>query len=72
MKNVKIIYRCEYFDARLGTWICMVETLDVDKARSFLNHPICGNPSTRLVKDEKSGVRKIKYKLLEVLEKKIR
>lgn len=72
MKNKKIIYRCEYFDTRFGTWICMVETLDVDKAKSFLNTPMYGDPSTRLVKYEKSGVRKIKYKLLEVLEKKIR
>ena len=69
-KEVKkwIGYRCEYFEEKIDRWVCLIETKDLDEAKSLLDHPIIGNPPTRVAKYEKSGVRKIKYKTLEVLE----
>lgn len=69
-KEVKkwIVYRCEYFEPKIDRWVCLIETKELDEAKSLLDHPIIGNPLTRVAKYEKSGVRKIKYKTLEVLE----
>ena len=69
-KSVKkwIGYRCEYFEEKIDRWVCLIETKDLDEAKSLLDHPIIGNPPTRVAKYEKTGVRKIKYKVLEVIE----
>ena len=69
-KEVKkwIVYRCEYFEPKINRWVCLIETKELDEAKSLLDHPIIGDPTTRVAKYEKSGVRKIKYKTLEVLE----
>nr|WP_314098100.1 hypothetical protein [uncultured Lachnoanaerobaculum sp.] len=69
-KSVKkwIGYRCEYFEEKIDRWVCFIETKDLDEAKSLLDHPIIGNPPTRVAKYEKTGVRKIKYKVLEVIE----
>lgn len=64
----RIVYRCEYFEPKIDRWVCLIETKELDEAKSLLDHPIIGNPPTRVAKYEKSGVRKIKYKTLEVLE----
>ena len=61
-------YRCEYFEPRIDRWVCLIETKDLDEAKSLLDHPIIGDPTTRVAKYEKTGVRKIKYKVLEVIE----
>ena len=72
-KEVKkwIGYRCEYFEEKIDRWICLIETTDLEEAKSLLNLPIFGNPVTRVAKYEKTGVRKIKYKVLEVIKVKI-
>ena len=69
-KSVKkwIGYRCEYFEEKIDRWVCLIETKDLDEAKSLLDHPIIGNPPTRVAKYEKTGVRKNKYKVLEVIE----
>ena len=69
-KDIKksIVYRCEYFEPKIDRWVCLIETKELDEAKSLLDHPIIGDPTTRVAKYEKSGVRKIKYKTLEVLE----
>ena len=69
-KSVKkwIGYRCEYFEEKIDRWVCLIETKDLDEAKSLLDHPIIGNPPTRVAKYEKTGVRKIKYKVLGVIE----
>lgn len=69
-KSVKkwIGYRCEYFEEKIDRWVCLIETKDLDEAKSLLDHPIIGDPTTRVAKYEKTGVRKIKYKVLEVIE----
>ena len=69
-KEVKkwIGYRCEYFEEKIDRWVCLIETKDLDEAKSLINQPIFGDPIVRVAKYEKSGVRKIKYKLLEEIE----
>lgn len=69
-KEVKkwIGYRCEYFEPRIDRWVCMIETKDLEEAKSLLDHPIIGDPTIRVAKYEKTGVRKIKYRVLEVIE----
>ena len=69
-KEVKkwIGYSSEYFEPRIDRWVCLIETKDLDEAKSLLDHPIIGDPTTRVAKYEKTGVRKIKYKVLEVIE----
>lgn len=69
-KEVKkwIGYRCEYFEEKIDRWVCLIETTDLEEAKSLINQPIFGDPIVRVAKYEKSGVRKIKYKLLEEIE----
>ena len=69
-KEVKksIVYRCEYFEPKIDRWVCLIETKELDEAKSLLDHPIIGDPTIRVAKYEKTGVRKIKYKVLEVIE----
>lgn len=69
-KDVKkwIVYRCEYFEPKIDKWVRLIETTDLEEAKSLINQPIFGDPIVRVAKYEKSGVRKIKYKLLEEIE----
>lgn len=69
-KDVKkwIVYRCEYFEPKIDRWVRLIETTDLEEAKSLINQPIFGDPIVRVAKYEKSGVRKIKYKLLEEIE----
>ena len=62
-----MVYKCEYYESKIGGWVEYYSSIDIESAKKELNSYITGNPKKRLAKYEKSGVRKIKYKLLYVV-----
>jgi hypothetical protein len=64
---MSIIFKTEYYEPKLDKWISFwSDTLD--ECMNKLGYPIIGDVPQRVTKYEKSGVRKIKYKLLEVIK----
>lgn len=72
MPNIsKNVLRVEYFEPKLEKWIGLWTTSNLDDKKSLDYHmrfPIIGNPSRRCGLFEKSGIRKIKYKPIEIFE----
>lgn len=68
MKNAKKIYRAEYFESRLGKWISLYEGADLESVKTYLDTPVVGNPPKRVAEYNKSGVRKVKYSFVRVVE----
>lgn len=69
MNNKSIIYRVEYYEYKISKWVSYWSDKEYsEELEHQFNFPIIGNPMRRIVKYEKSGVRKIKYKLIEVLK----
>lgn len=61
------IFRTEYYEPKLGIWVSFWSGT-LDECMNKLGYPIVGDVPQRVAKYEKSGVRKIKYKLLEVIK----
>lgn len=61
------IFRTEYYEPKLDKWISFWSGT-LDECMNKLGYLIIGDVPQRVAKYEKSGVRKIKYKLLEVIK----
>lgn len=61
------IFRTEYYEPKLDKWVNFWSGT-LDECMDKLGYPIVGDVPQRVAKYEKSGVRKIKYKLLEVIK----
>lgn len=66
-KTMMSIFRTEYYEPKLGIWVSFWSGT-LDECMNKLGYPIVGDVPQRVAKYEKSGVRKIKYKLLEVIK----
>ena len=66
-KTMNIIFKTEYYEPKLGIWVSFWSGT-LDECMNKLGYPIVGDVPQRVAKYEKSGVRKIKYKLLEVIK----
>lgn len=64
---MSIIFKTEYYEPKLDKWIAFWSGSQ-DECIKKLDYPIVGDVPQRVAKYEKSGVRKIKYKLLEVIK----
>lgn len=64
---MSIIFKTEYYEPKLGIWVSFWSGT-LDECIKKLGYPIVGDVPQRVAKYEKSGVRKIKYKLLEVIK----
>lgn len=64
---MSIIFKTEYYEPKLDKWVSFWSGT-LDECMNNLGYPIVGDVSQRVVKYEKSGVRKIKYKLLEIIK----
>ncbi len=62
-----ITFRTEYYEPKLDKWISYWSGT-LDECMNKLGYPIVGDVPQRVAKYEKSGVRKIRYKLLEVIK----
>lgn len=62
------IFRTEYYEPKLGIWVSFWSGSTLDECMNKLGYPIIGDVPQRVAKYEKSGVRKVKYKLLEVIK----
>lgn len=66
-KTMSIIFKTEYYEPKLDKWVSFWSGT-LDECMNKLGYPIIGDVPQRVAKYEKSGVRKIKYKLLEVIK----
>ena len=66
-KTMSIIFKTEYYEPKLDKWVSFWSGT-LDECMNKLGYPIVGDVPQRVAKYEKSGVRKIKYKLLEVIK----
>lgn len=64
---MSIIFKTEYYEPKLDKWVSFWSGSQ-DECIKKLGYPIVGDVPQRVAKYEKSGVRKIKYKLLEVIK----
>lgn len=64
---MSITFKTEYYEPKLDKWISFWSGT-LDECMNKLGYPIIGDVPQRVAKYEKSGVRKIKYKLLEVIK----
>lgn len=64
---MSIIFKTEYYEPKLDKWVSFWSGT-LDECMNKLGYPIIGDVPQRVAKYEKSGVRKIKYKLLEVIK----
>lgn len=64
---MSIIFKTEYYESKLGIWVSFWSGSQ-DECIKKLGYPIVGDVPQRVAKYEKTGVRKIKYKLLEVIK----
>ena len=64
---MSIIFKTEYYEPKLDKWISFWSGT-LDECMNKLGYPIVGDVQQRVAKYEKSGARKIKYKLLEVIK----
>ncbi len=64
---MSIIFKTEYYEPKLDKWIAFWSGT-LDECMNKLGYPIVGDVPQRVAKYEKSGVRKIRYKLLEVIK----
>lgn len=64
---MSIIFKTEYYEPKLDKWIAFWSGSQ-DECMNKLGYPIIGDVPQRVAKYEKSGIRKIKYKLLEVIK----
>ena len=64
---MSIIFKTEYYEPKLDKWISFWSGT-LDECMNKLGYPIVGDVPQRVAKYEKSGVRKIKYKLIEVIK----
>lgn len=64
---MSIIFKIEYYEPKLDKWVSFWSGT-LDECMNKLGYPIIGDVPQRVAKYEKSGVRKIKYKLLEVIK----
>ena len=64
---MSIIFKTEYYEPKLDKWVSFWSGT-LDECMNKLGYPIVGDVPQRVAKYEKSGVRKIKYKLLEVIK----
>lgn len=64
---MSIIFKTEYYEPKLDKWIAFWSGT-LDECMNKLGYPIVGDVPQRVAKYEKSGIRKIKYKLLEVIK----
>lgn len=62
------VFRTEYYEPNIGRWIALCESTDLDRAKQAIGTPVIGNPSKRVAEYDKTGVRKIKYSLVGVVE----
>ena len=66
--NVTTVYRTEYYDNRLYSWVAFHEGTNLERARACLSTPVIGDPRKRVAEYQKSGVRKVKYSFVGVIE----
>lgn len=64
---MSIIFKTEYYEPKLDKWVSFWSGT-LDECMNKLGYPIIGDVPQRVAKYEKSGIRKIKYKLLEVIK----
>lgn len=64
-KTMSIIFKTEYYEPKLDKWVSFWSGT-LDECMNKLGYPIIGDVPQRVAKYEKSGVRKIKYKLLSI------
>ena len=64
---MSIIFKIEYYEPKLGIWVSFWSGT-LDECMNKLGYPIVGDVPQRVAKYEKSVIRKIKYKLLEVIK----
>ena len=64
---MSIIFKTEYYEPKLDKWVSFWSGT-LDECMNKLGYPIVGDVPQRVAKYEKSGVRKIKYKLLEIIK----
>jgi NDP-sugar pyrophosphorylase family protein len=62
------VYRTEYYEDRLGKWVCIHESRDLEKAKDYLDTPIIKNPEKRIAEYSKTGTYKVKYKYIKTVK----
>jgi len=69
-KKVKIL-RTEYYNDRLGKWIGIFDTTNLNNmedAEFHMKAHIFGNPPTRIIICDRVGVKKIHYEHIQVIK----
>jgi hypothetical protein len=61
------VYRTEYYEDRIGKWVCIHESRDLEKAKDYLDTPIIKNPDKRIAEYSKTGIYKAKYKYIKTI-----
>jgi hypothetical protein len=59
------VYRTEYYEDRIGKWVCIHESRDLEKAKDYLDTPIIKNPEKRIAEYSKTGN---KYKYIKTVK----